>query len=72
MVGRSRWHHLRFLAWLDRVRLMTVGDYPNEVLECQDCGRVLRRLTGSEAQRVAERPYDFVVYCEECRRARVT
>lgn len=35
-------------------------------LDCQDCGIALRRLTPSEAQRVAERPYDFVTRCGSC------
>lgn len=29
---------------------------------------VLKRLSPSEARRVAERPYDFVAYCADCRR----
>lgn len=36
------------------------------VLECQDCGDVVRELSAAEAQRVANRPYDFVVYCGPC------
>lgn len=39
-----------------------------EVLECQDCGRVVRELSPAEAKAVAERPYDFTVYCNECAR----
>lgn len=42
----------------------------DEVLECQDCGAVLRRLTPAEAQQMADRPDDFVAYCSDCRRAR--
>lgn len=38
------------------------------VLECQDCGTVVKRLTPGEAQQVAERPYNFVVYCDRCRK----
>ena len=37
------------------------------VLECQMCGTVLRTLTPSEAREVADRPYNFVVYCAGCR-----
>ena len=39
---------------------------PRPVLECQDCGEVLRELSAAEAQAVAARPYDFVVYCGPC------
>ncbi|WP_159600239.1 hypothetical protein [Agromyces humi] len=35
-------------------------------LDCQDCGRVLRKLTPAEAQRVAYRPYSFIVFCNDC------
>lgn len=31
---------------------------------------ILRHLSPSEAQRVANRPYDFVVYCRECQGGR--
>lgn len=37
-------------------------------LECQACGRVLKRLSLAEAQRVAGDPYRFIVYCHECLR----
>ncbi|KJK12550.1 hypothetical protein UB45_07685 [Terrabacter sp. 28] len=37
------------------------------VLECQMCGTVLRTLTPSEAREVADRPYDFVLFCAACR-----
>lgn len=33
------------------------------VLECQTCGEIMRRLSAAEAQRVADRPYDFIAYC---------
>lgn len=36
------------------------------VLECQDCGEVIRRLSDSEAQQVAGAPYNFVRYCRSC------
>lgn len=38
-------------------------------LECQDCGLVLRILTPAEAQQVAKRPYDFIVFCRSCGQA---
>lgn len=38
------------------------------VLECQNCGEVVRRLSEEEAQRVAANPYNFIVYCAGCRR----
>ena len=41
-----------------------------EFLECQQCGRVVRELTPTEAQKVAENPYDYVVYCADCRHER--
>lgn len=40
------------------------------VLECQDCGAILRHLTAEEAAEVAVRPYDFIRYCWACRRDR--
>ena len=40
----------------------------DRVLECQDCGVVLRELTAAEAQQVSLRPYDFVVRCSQCQR----
>jgi uncharacterized protein with PIN domain len=40
------------------------------ILECQDCGSVLRRLSAAEAAEVAARPYDFVRYCGTCARDR--
>ena len=36
-----------------------------KTLDCQACGRVIRVLTAGEAQQVAERPYDFVIYCRD-------
>lgn len=41
--------------------------YDQPVLECQDCGDVVRELSDAEAQRVADSPYDFIVYCHSCR-----
>lgn len=42
-----------------------MSDQPT--LDCQDCGDVVRKLTDAEQQEVADRPYDFVVYCRTCR-----
>ena len=42
--------------------------YDNPVLECQDCGVVLRELTLAEAQQVAANPYNFIVFCKLCQR----
>jgi uncharacterized protein with PIN domain len=39
----------------------------DRTLDCQDCGRVLARLTPEQAQRVAEKPYVYVLRCVECR-----
>ena len=36
------------------------------VLECQDCGMVLRELSKAEYYRVAANPYNFIVYCFQC------
>jgi hypothetical protein len=36
-------------------------------LECQDCGEKLKELTQAEQKIVAERPYDFIGYCRECK-----
>jgi hypothetical protein len=36
------------------------------VLECQQCGRVLRHLTYAEAQKIADNPYDYVFICGDC------
>ena len=43
------------------------GAYEQGTLDCQDCGDVVRRLSPSEAQEVAQAPYSFIVYCELCR-----
>lgn len=43
-----------------------------QVLECQDCGTVLRELTPDEATQVADHPDRFLdVRCATCRRAEV-
>ena len=39
------------------------------VLECQDCGRTVRTLTPAEAQQVADKPYNFIIFCASCQRA---
>ena len=46
---------------------MIPGDH---TLDCQDCGRVLARLTPEQAPRVAEKPYDYMLRCVECRKGR--
>lgn len=35
-------------------------------LDCQSCGEILRKLTAAEAQRVAENPYNYIVFCTPC------
>jgi len=47
-----------------------MAQWQESTLDCQDCGDVVRTLTAAEAQEVAERPYDFVVYCVRCRNDR--
>jgi hypothetical protein len=39
----------------------------NPTLDCQDCGAVVKKLTDAEAQKVADNPYNYVVYCVSCR-----
>lgn len=36
------------------------------VLECQDCGRILLRLSLAQAQQVADNPYNFIAHCGPC------
>lgn len=36
-------------------------------LDCQLCGNVVRTLSMQEVQQVADRPYDFIVYCPACK-----
>lgn len=43
---------------------------PDPVLECQDCGKVLRHLSPGEAQKVADNPYNFIAYCAMCTQLR--
>ncbi len=40
--------------------------YKEETLDCQDCGDIVKILTPSEARQVAAKPYNFIVYCEQC------
>lgn len=42
--------------------------YDDAVLECQDCGAVLLRLSHAEAQKVADNPYNYVFYCKQCQK----
>ena len=35
-------------------------------MECQDCGEVIRELSPAEARAVADKPYNFVVFCRQC------
>lgn len=41
------------------------------VLECQECGDVIRKLSHEEAQDMAYRPYAWVAYCWQCGRGGV-
>lgn len=36
-------------------------------LECQTCEDVVQELSMAQAQIIADRPYDFIVYCREHR-----
>jgi uncharacterized protein with PIN domain len=49
-----------------------MAQWQESTLDCQDCGDVVRTLSPAEQQEVAERPYDFVVYCRSCRRDRAS
>ena len=40
------------------------------VLECQDCGTVLRVLTAEERRQVVDSPHAFVRWCGACVRSR--
>jgi uncharacterized protein with PIN domain len=42
-----------------------------EVLECQDCGTPVKQLSVEEARLVADKPYNFVVYCKYCQKDRL-
>lgn len=41
--------------------------FEDPVLECQDCGIVLRTLSPAEAQKVAANPYNYIALCMLCR-----
>ena len=41
-----------------------------KVLECEDCGRIIKTLTEYENQRMADKPYDFISYCDPCKASR--
>jgi len=41
-----------------------------KILECEDCGRVLKTLTEYENQQVATNPYNYISYCDECKASR--
>lgn len=40
------------------------------VLECQDCGTVIRELSKAEEQDMARNPYNWITYCRLCWTAR--
>lgn len=42
----------------------------NDVLECQDCGQVVRHLSMAEAHWMSHFPNSYIVYCEPCGRDR--
>lgn len=37
-------------------------------LECQECGDRLIELSNSQIQAVANNPYNYVIYCRDCRK----
>jgi uncharacterized CHY-type Zn-finger protein len=37
-------------------------------LDCQTCGVVLKKLSAAEAQQVALNPYNYVVFCGQCKK----
>ncbi len=39
----------------------------NQFLECQTCGKELKELSLAEQQQVADKPYNYIVYCKDCR-----
>ena len=41
-----------------------------DTLDCQDCGSVVKVLSEKERQEVADNPYNFIVYCLDCRKRR--
>lgn len=36
-------------------------------LECQDCGDQIRQLNKTQAQMVADNPYNYITYCGPCK-----
>lgn len=47
--------------------MITVPMIRPATLDCQSCGATVRTLSAREAQQVADRPYDFIVYCPACK-----
>ena len=47
-----------------------MDEYYKNILECQDCGDRIRKLTNSEIQDCSYNPYKYIVFCNECRRDR--
>lgn len=45
---------------------MSTAYEPRSTLDCQDCGRILHVLSPAEAQKVANDPYGYVLYCRTC------
>ncbi|HEY6019074.1 MAG TPA: hypothetical protein VIY48_04015 [Candidatus Paceibacterota bacterium] len=41
------------------------------ILECQDCGTVLKQLEPSESQKVASNPERYIIFCGPCGSARL-
>lgn len=39
-----------------------------QYLECDQCGYPLRELSNSESRKVAINPYNFIVYCNQCKK----
>lgn len=39
-----------------------------ETLDCEQCGNVIKELSDVEAQKVAKDPYNYIVYCQKCKR----
>lgn len=36
-------------------------------LDCQSCGYPMKELSPAQAQEVADNPYNFIVFCAQCR-----
>lgn len=41
-------------------------DY-SDWIECQDCGEPVRRLAPEEKADIARNPYNYIIYCYQCR-----